>query len=119
MKSVHKAVEYTVDGHRECRVCGTAVTGRGPTLRHEGETVTVVPPEPADVRSFVAAIDTGSSALSTLPESASDADRVRAVVQALYQRGLLRRRRAPGAAPPPEPVETAPWHEVPDRYARA
>jgi hypothetical protein len=91
----HAPVEFLNEDKRECRICGRELVGFGKDLRHAGEAIRVVTPDPADADVFARAIQVGEAALDRfLPSEATDADRARLVVEAIYQDGLLRRRRA-------------------------
>lgn len=86
-------VDPAGDGQPECRVCGHPVVTTGDGVRHADEAVRHVEPAKDDAPAVNAALDVVRSALRILPAEASDADRAQAVVDALYRRGALRRRR--------------------------
>lgn len=88
----HAAIETVEDGRRECRVCGTRVAGGGASLRHEGELLRPTPPaRRRHAPAFTLALERVHSVLTHLPQEADDRDRARAVVEALYLTGMLRR----------------------------
>jgi len=92
----HRAVlDRSPDAERrECAVCGLPVTGADNDLRHLGEERRVeVIPSPSDVPTFTEAERAGHAALQSLSERASDAERSRAVIEALYANGMLRQAR--------------------------
>lgn len=80
------------DTRRECSICGVAVIGVPPDLKHDDENVrtTQVP------REYMAALrlatDKGELALSYVTERATDAERARVVAVALIEAGLLRQK---------------------------
>lgn len=88
----HPARTLTVDGIAvgECTVCGGRVVGFGATLRHEGERTPVLVPEPEDARAVALAHEQAVAAARVL---GSDGEVARAIVDALYAGGFLRRRR--------------------------
>jgi hypothetical protein len=82
---------------RECRVCGRGITGFGQNLRHDGEREPVyVPADPAAADMFNRAVRIGAAAVERLGAGGDAEEEARAVVAALYQDGLLRRRRKAG-----------------------
>lgn len=87
-------------GVAECFVCGLPVIrDLAGVVTHEGETARpVVIHAAADRAAVDAAVGVVVAALRTLPAAASDTDRARVIVDALYERGALRRR--PGSRQP-------------------
>jgi hypothetical protein len=95
MADRHAAVEFINGDRRECRVCGRTVVGFGPDLRHAGEGIRVITPAPADAATFARAIEVSEAAMERLwSAQTTDTDRVRTIVEAIYEEGLLRRRPA-------------------------
>lgn len=88
----HAAIDWVEDGRRECRVCGESVTGSGAVLRHVGETFLSTPPDRRHTEGFATSLQRVRSALARLPDDASDDERARAAVEALYRTGMLRQR---------------------------
>jgi hypothetical protein len=109
----HVAIEYANGTRRECRVCGRLVVGVGPDLRHLGESVAVVVPEPGDRKAVSAALVLAEREAERLGREATPEAIARAVVQGLYQRGWLRRRRGDRKGQP-DPVEIPERYEVPE-----
>lgn len=97
----HAAIPWEEDGHRECRVCGRPITPAGvfPVL-HSGEQYTPTPPLRDDAPGFAAALKAARAAMTHLPEEADDTDKLRAVVEAIYQAGLITRRPRPASRRP-------------------
>lgn len=93
-----RAVEWRENGRWECRTCGRPLAlqpGGAPVrpIRHRGDHRSVaVTPEPADAPVFGLALDLARQAVTELPAAATDDERARAVVEAVYAAGLLRRR---------------------------
>lgn len=90
----HRPIEVAIHGRRECSPCGEAVVGFGASLRHEGEAVPVLTPDPKDARIMERVLEVARSVALRLP-GASREDIAHAVVEALYAEGLLRRNRGP------------------------
>lgn len=88
----HRPLEVVINGRRECSADGLEVVGFGATLRHVGEAVPVVTPDPQDAASVARAIEIAQTVARRM-RGASDEEIARAVTEALYTNGLLRRRR--------------------------
>jgi hypothetical protein len=97
MSGRHAAVRVYYPGSPpECQVCGKPVLSiPGEPIRHVGEVIAPVAPEPPDARAFLRAVDVAEAAVAALPRDASPADVARAVVERVYGDGLLRRRPVP------------------------
>jgi hypothetical protein len=87
----HRPLEVTIDGRRECSVDGLLVVGFGETLRHEGEAVPVVVPDPEDARVMTRAREVALAVARRMP-GATDEQIVQAIADAFYIEGLFRRR---------------------------
>lgn len=94
MAERHTPLRMVINGRDECSVCGALVIGHGPTLRHEGEAIPVIVPDPQDAPSVASALEV-ALAVARRMRGASDEDIARAVTGALYTRGHLRQRRGP------------------------
>jgi hypothetical protein len=83
-----------MDGRRVCSADGLEVVGFGASLRHAGEAIAVLVPEPEDARSVQRALEIARSVAQRM-RGASHEDIAHAVTEALYAEGLLRRNRGP------------------------
>ncbi len=77
---------------RECRICGRNLTGFGADMRHEGEPRFTVVPDPNDLAAFNRALTLADSVIYGLPSYADRTEIARAIVEAIYADGLLRRK---------------------------
>jgi hypothetical protein len=90
----HQAIEWHEDGQRECRRCGTPITGWGPALRHRGEAVRPAVIPPADKAAVHELTELGARALADMwTDRCTDTDRARVIVEAFYRAGALNTRR--------------------------
>jgi len=99
----HRPLEVVIHGRRECSVDGLEVIGHGPTLRHIDEAVPVVTPDPEDAPSVARALEVARTVAARM-RGADDAEIARAVTEALYTEGLLRRRRGDRGPRPLRPA---------------
>lgn len=92
----HQAVEWiNEDGHRECRICPTPITGWGDTLRHVNEAVRPAAINPDDKAAVDTFTDLGARALEAMwTDRVTDRDRARVVVEELLRAGALNTRAA-------------------------
>jgi hypothetical protein len=90
----HQAIEWTEDGQRECRRCGTPITGWGPALRHLGEAVRPATIPSTDKDAIHRLTELGARALADMwTDRCTDRDRARVIVEAFYQAGALNTRK--------------------------
>lgn len=87
----HRPLEVVFEGRRECSVDGIEVIGFGSSLRHIGEAIPVVTPDPEDARSVERARAIARSIAERLHDASHDVIAT-AVADALYTEGLLKRR---------------------------
>jgi hypothetical protein len=88
----HRPIEVVFDGLRECSACGVEVVGFGVSLRHIGEAIPVLVPEPEDARSVERALEIARSVALRMPGASRD-ELAEAVIRECYGEGLLRRNR--------------------------
>lgn len=87
----HRPIEVIEDGRRVCSADGLDVIGFGASLRHIGEGVPVVIPEPEDARSVARALEIARAVARRL-SGASHEEIAAAVAETLYVEGFLLRR---------------------------
>jgi hypothetical protein len=90
--SRHKPTPVVYDGVSECSVCSERVIGFGATLRHEGEAIATLVPDPEDAPAVERAVAIAHAVARRMP-GAEPEELADAVTRELYGAGLLRRRR--------------------------
>jgi hypothetical protein len=88
----HRAIDWNVDGRRECRACGYPVIGFGASLRHEGEAIPVIVADPEDAPAVERAVAIALAVARRLDGEAPEVI-AEATTRELYAAGLIRRRR--------------------------
>lgn len=87
----HTPIAVVYDGVSECSVCSVRVIGFGASLRHEGEAIAALVPDPEDApavdRAVAIALAVARRLDGETPEVIAEA-----TTRELYAAGLLRRR---------------------------